>query len=199
MSDAGDLAEWLRRVFERRSQAETPTDILGILGSSRNDGDTSTLAQAVFSHLPDAQLINLNDYAIAPYHYHHRHRHDDFINIATLMSEAKTIVFASPVYWYSMSGQMKIFFDRLTDLTEIYKPVGKSLKNKTAFLIATGGTAKPPAAFEPPFAETARYFDMHWGGTLYAQASNISSAGESAAIFARKIEAMASGRMIRAA
>jgi len=86
------------------------------------------------------------------------------------MARADVIVFASPVYWYSMSAQMKTFFDRLTDLTGgDLKPVGKSLAGKPVFTIATGGSPSAPDSFVRPFADTAGYFNMRWGGLLYAQ------------------------------
>jgi multimeric flavodoxin WrbA len=166
MSDGGELAEVLRRVFEQRSEAK-PTRILGLLGSSRKDGNTGALAAAVFAHLDDARLIDLGGLSIAPYDYGYRHEADDFLPLARLMTQADAVVFASPVYWYSMSAQMKILFDRLTDLTRKHKTLGRRLAGKSAFVIATGGGAVPPG-FETPFSETARYFDMRWGGMLYA-------------------------------
>lgn len=174
-SEGGELVEWLRRIFERRSQHQPSPDILGLVGSSRRDGDTGRLTRAVFENLPNAGLIDLNAHDIAPYDYHYRQSHDDFIAIAETMAAAKTIVFASPIYWYSMSAQMKLFFDRLTDLTETHKPIGKSLAGKQAFLIATGGSPSAPDSFEPPFAETARYFNMIWGGMLYGQSGKVSN------------------------
>lgn len=142
--------------------------ILGLVGSARGDGDTARLARAVFNGLDDARLVDLKDYRIAPYDYAEVYADDDFHLLAGAMTKARIIVFASPVYWYSMSAPMKIFFDRLTDLTGSRKPLGKSLAGKSAFLIASGGSAAAPAAFEPPFADTARYFRMGWGGMLYA-------------------------------
>ncbi len=173
MSDGGELVEFLRRLFERRSEqkerAGGPIRTLGILGSARNDGKTAALTSAVFQHLDDAAVIDLNDFSIDPYTYDSARGGDDFSALAQLMNEADAIVFASPVYWYSMSGPMKIFFDRLTDLTDHYKPIGKALAGKSAFLIATSNSPEAPACFEPPFADTARYFDMHWGGMLHAK------------------------------
>lgn len=174
MSDGGELAEFLRRIFERRSEqkeragAGGPIRTLGIVGSARNDGKTAALTSAVFQHLHNAAVIDLNDFHIDPYTYDGARGGDDFPALARLMNEADAIVFASPVYWYSMSGPMKIFFDRLTDLTDHYKTIGKALAGKSAFLIATSNHADAPASFEPPFADTARYFDMHWGGMLHA-------------------------------
>ena len=142
---------------------------LGLLGSSASDGNTARLARAVFRQLPDSALINLGGLNIAPYDYQHRHHGDDFLPVAQRMTKAQAIIFASPVYWYSMSAQMKVFFDRLSDLTEDYKPLGKSLAGKTAFLIATGGAPEAPASFTQPFIDTAGYFNMHWGGEIYSR------------------------------
>lgn len=50
------------------------------------------------------------------------------------MQSADNIVFATPVYWYAMSGRMKIFFDRFTDLLYTHKSIGKNLKGKKLFI-----------------------------------------------------------------
>lgn len=39
---------------------------------------------------------------------------DDGNKLAKLLLDADVIVFATPVYFYSMSGQLKVFIDRLT-------------------------------------------------------------------------------------
>lgn len=146
---------------------------LFLLGSSRGDGTTGRLAREIFRHAVFArrgcaEFIDLGGLNIGPYDYDNANRGDDFLPVAQKMVRAKTIVFASPVYWYSMSGQMKIFFDRLTDLTGPYKPAGKRLAGKRAFAIATGADPQPPACFAPPFENTAAYFKMEWGGLFYA-------------------------------
>lgn len=41
---------------------------------------------------------------------------DDAIEIAEKVKEADTIVFATPIYYYEMSGQMKTLLDRLNPL-----------------------------------------------------------------------------------
>jgi len=169
-----------------------PAPVLVIAGSSRNDGNTRALTDKVIGKLASVSFVNLDECAIAPYDYEHRYGEDEFAPIAEAMANAEAIVFASPVYWYSMSGQMKIFFDRLTDLTETHKPIGKSLAGKSAFLIATGGTKAPPDCFEPPFSATARYFNMNWGGMLYGQAGAPFD-HEEIAEFAARIAAVTGG------
>lgn len=207
MSEGGELVEFLRRIFERRSEQKEqdggPIRTLGILGSARNDGKTAALTSAVFRHLDDATVVDLNDFGIDPYTYDGARGGDDFHALARLMEEADVIVFASPVYWYSMSGPMKVFFDRLTDLTDHYKPIGKELAGKSAFLIATSNSPEAPACFEPPFADTARYFDMHWGGMLHAKiqdgANMPADVVEKARGFAAAIQAATGNRALAAA
>ena len=41
---------------------------------------------------------------------------DDAIEIAEKVKEAETLVFATPIYYYEMSGQMKTLLDRLNPL-----------------------------------------------------------------------------------
>ena len=53
------------------------------------------------------------------------------------MVQYEQIIFATPIYWYAMSAQLKTFFDRMTDLLTIHKPLGRQLrKGKKMFLIA---------------------------------------------------------------
>jgi putative NADPH-quinone reductase len=172
--------------------------IIGVLGTSNNDGNTAALTAAVFAPLPNAKIISLNKLVIAPYDYQNRHDSDDFLPLAEKIAAAKTIVFASPVYWYAMSAQMKLFFDRLTDLTGAHKQLGKALAGKSVFLIATGGSPLPPASFEPPFSETARYFNMRWGGMLYHPDAKAVDAG-AAKEFANRIAGGVSEGAVHAA
>ena len=47
---------------------------------------------------------------------------DDAVTVAEKVKEADTIVFATPIYYYEMSGQMKTLLDRLNPLfTSDYK------------------------------------------------------------------------------
>ncbi|WP_425411084.1 flavodoxin family protein [Hyphococcus sp.] len=169
--------------------------ILGVLGTSRPGGATATLARAVFSHFDNAALIDLSTLTIGPYSYTHAFRDDDFHALALRMGAAGAIIFASPVYWYCMSAQMKTVFDRLTDLTGVYKPIGKSLASKAMFVVATGGAPAPPESFTRPFADTAGYFNMRWGGFLYApgQAVSAPETRRAAQAFARNIVAALPG------
>ncbi|PQA87228.1 flavodoxin family protein [Hyphococcus luteus] len=172
---------------------------LFILGSSRGDGQTARLAREVFRHLgfeesADAEFVDLGALDIGPYDYEYRNRGDDFLPVAQKMVRSRTIVFASPLYWYSMSGQMKIFFDRLTDLTDPpLKPLGKALAGKTMFALGTGGNPEPPDSFVHPFEDTAGYFHMDWGGFFYAKGADAlePQTQDAAKDFAARIAAVA--------
>ena len=67
-----------------------------------------------------------------------------------------------------MSGLMKMFFDRLTDLlAPENRPLGRALAGRETGLLATGIDPLLPPGFEEPFARTAAYFDMHWREVVY--------------------------------
>jgi multimeric flavodoxin WrbA len=79
------------------------------------------------------------------------------------MLACEHVVFATPVYWYAMSGIMKTLFDRLTDLPldEASRPTGRALAGRHTWLLATGTGEAPPPGFHEPFVRTAAYFGMH--------------------------------------
>ena len=147
----------------------TINDVIVILGSSREDSNT---LRAVKENcpFPNYELVSLHALTIHPYRYGHQvNAQDDFLLVAKRMSGAKVIIFATPVYWYAMSGLMKNFFDRLTELLTTYKPIGKSIAGKDVCLISTGSEPTLPECFETPFKSTAGYFDMNYKGSKYKQ------------------------------
>ena len=82
------------------------------------------------------ELIDLNDFDISYYDYDHKNRQDDFLPLMKkLIERYKTLVFATPVYWYTMSAVMKTFFDRISDLLTIEKDLGRQLRGKNMVLI----------------------------------------------------------------
>src|SRR5690606_29779141 len=133
---------------------------LVIVASARRNSDTGAFVRAVFDRA-EIEKIDLLDHEIAPYKYDHNYPvTDGFLAIAAQCLQHDVIVFATPVYWYAMSGQLKIFFDRLTDLTETHKPIGKALLGKRIAVLAIGTDPTAPQGFEIPFKLTAKYFGM---------------------------------------
>ena len=139
---------------------------LVILGSARADGETRKAVDLAFPP-GTAELVVLPDFTLGAYDYAHGNAGDGFDGIAARMAGADKIVFATPVYWYAMSAPLKIFFDRLTDMTENLKTLGKSLAGTPVWMIATGVEEMLPEGFEVPFARTADYFGMSYRGCTY--------------------------------
>ncbi|RLE60707.1 MAG: flavodoxin family protein [Thermoprotei archaeon] len=64
---------------------------------------------------------------------------DDMETIYNKIQEADGIIFATPVYWFNMSGVMKNFIDRITVFENMIHHVGRSLvEGKVAGIIAAG-------------------------------------------------------------
>lgn len=139
-----------------------------ILTSNRKSSNTEKFIKEIYGDNP-YQLVNLIDHHIQPYSYSGQYSTDDsFMDIVNTMEEYDDYVFATPVYWYSMSGLMKTFLDRLTDLTtDEHKETGKSLKGKSVSVIAAGSDIDLPHGFEVPFKLTANYFGMVFKGINY--------------------------------
>lgn len=143
---------------------------LVILGTARKDSNTLKALQSNFP-LKDLEIVDLNDFNINPYSYDQPAK-DDFILIAEKMTQAHVIVFATPVYWYAMSGSLKTFFDRLTELTTSSKELGRLLAGKKVYLFATGSDSNLPEGFEEPFIKTSDYFNMKYKQAFYVCTKN---------------------------
>lgn len=99
--------------------------VLIISSSPRKDGNSETLCKefergALENSNNSVEIVHLRDkninYCLGCYactSLGHCFQEDDLNNIAKKMEEADVIVLASPVYFYSMSGQLKVFIDRI--------------------------------------------------------------------------------------
>lgn len=137
-----------------------------LLGTSNKNGNTSALVDFVATSI-NASVFKLKDYVISPFDYDHKNIDDDFIPLVKKLLEFDHIIFASPVYWYTMSAQMKIFFDRLSDLLHIKKELGRKLRGLSASVISTGSSQKPERSFEEVFINSFNYLSMDYKGMLY--------------------------------
>lgn len=141
-----------------------------IQSSARNDGDTAKVVQELV-HQTNWEVINLKDYQISHYDYEHRNREDDFLPLMRkIIENYETLIFATPVYWYSMSGILKVFFDRITDLLTIEKTLGRQLRGKNMAAISASGGGDLGDAFWLPFSESANYLGMHYLGHTHTYA-----------------------------
>lgn len=137
-----------------------------IQGSSRSEGNTNKIAQILQQKL-DAEIIDLKKLKINSYSYEHEHRADDFLKTMRSVVTYDLIIFLTPVYWYSMSGIMKNFFDRITDCLQIEKETGRSLKGKNMIAVSCGSDDEETAGFFIPFKNSAEYLDMNYLGDIH--------------------------------
>lgn len=127
-------------------------------------------AECLIKQVPGARLIDVGTLNIEPYFYGGGVRRDDFCVIADALLSHRQTVFASPVYWYAMSGLLKNLFDRLSDLlTPSEKHLGRALAGRCVYALSTGTDDLAPPGFDVPFARTATYFAMSWGGICYVR------------------------------
>ena len=135
-----------------------------IVGSSRSNGNTSKIVDKISAQI-NADVIDLRDYSISYYDYESENRADDFLPlIASIIEKYDTLVFATPVYWYTMSGIMKVFFDRFSDLIRIEKELGRKLRGKNMFVISNSDDDTLDYDFHLPFRLSAEYLGMKYLG-----------------------------------
>ena len=138
-----------------------------ITGSSRNDGDTIALTELIVSQ-STWDSLDLNDYTFSYYDYQHENRTDDFIPMMKKIIESyDTLILVTPVYWYAMSGIMKVFFDRLTDLITIEKDLGRKLRGKQMAVVSTSNGNNLGDNFWLPFKASAEYLGIKYLGDLH--------------------------------
>lgn len=131
-----------------------------VLGAAKGHKNTVTYAKELYSSC-QLELIDLQDCSVLPYAYNTPRRDDDFIAIVQRMIEADRMVFATPVYWYAMSAEMKTFVDRLTNLlNEAHKSYASALVGKKVDLVVTGSDILIPNGFTVPFNLVSIYFGM---------------------------------------
>ena len=115
-------------------------------GSSRKDGNSELLANEVLKGL-DFKSIRLQELLIDPIE-DKRHsvegfsiKIDDYDQIIQQMLTSHILVFATPIYWYSMSGTMKMMFDRLSQAIRDtrYPHLKKHLQTTKIIVLAVGG------------------------------------------------------------
>jgi multimeric flavodoxin WrbA len=141
--------------------------MLILLGSSRNDGNTKKVIDQLKS-MSDFDSIDLNDFNISYYDYEHNNKGDDYIQLMRIiLANYDTMIFATPVYWYSMSGIMKVFIDRFSDLLDNEKELGRKLRNMNMAVLTSSNGDNLGDNFWYPFIETSYYLGMNYWGNVH--------------------------------
>ena len=120
--------------------------IIGIIGSPRTDGNTSFLVKTALKSAEtlgvETEIINLGSSNIEPCVACDICKatgecaiYDDMREINEILIESDGIIIGSPVYFGSVTAQLKMLIDRTRPLRGSFK-----LKNKVCGAIAVGGS-----------------------------------------------------------
>lgn len=138
-----------------------------IQGSSNSYGNTHKMIN-YFNATQEFDSIDLKTKSIGPFDYNFENTHDDFLPLAEeIITHYNTIIFATPVYWYSMSGILKNFFDRFSDLLHYKKELGRQLRGKNMAMLSNSGENDRKNGFSMPFVESANYLGMNYLGDTH--------------------------------
>ena len=138
-----------------------------IQGSSKSNGDTNTVVNYL-NTTNQFDIIDLNTKSIGHFDYDFKNANDDFLEIMKeVIEKYDTILFATPVYWYSMSGILKVFFDRISDLLKTEKDIGRKLRGKNMAMISCSNANDLKEGFSMPFIESANYLGMNYLGDIH--------------------------------
>jgi len=142
---------------------------VGIAGSGRRDGNSTTLLKAYLEGARKAgfktKVVHLHNLLYLGCQGCDRcvrgkecSLDDDLNDIFPVMKEAKIWALASPIYYDGLSGQLKAFFDRLRFTT--YAP--HKLEGPRKGIIIVTYEDKPRKAYHQTAVQLAKYFD--WNG-----------------------------------
>lgn len=138
-----------------------------IQGSSKSLGNT----HKIISYLNKDNafdIIDLKTKNIGGFEYDFSNADDDFLPLMEeIIAKYDTIIFATPVYWYAMSGTLKHFFDRMSDLLHYKKNLGRQLRGKKMAMISNSGENDLKTGFTMPFIESANYLGMQYLGDIH--------------------------------
>ncbi|MEO8384788.1 MAG: NAD(P)H-dependent oxidoreductase [Betaproteobacteria bacterium] len=148
--------------------AFAPNQTVVVLGTSRDDGNTRRAVDEVIAGRP-IEIVSLSQFNFSPYDYQHRNTNDGFIQLIESIVDKPFWILATPVYWYSMSAQLKVFVDRQTDLITVRKDLGRRLRGKSVAVLASGTDPELPEGFEAPFQLTCGDLGMSYLGASYHQ------------------------------
>ena len=155
--------------------------ILALQGSPRREGNTAALLTALLEELRrdgknEIREVRLQELEIHPCRNCDTCRRktdrycvidDDMQGLFLPFIEADMVVIASPIYWWSVSAQTKLFIDRLYGLDPESRP--QCFEGKKLVLILTYYSEDPNSGAEitlSMFREIAEYTAMPIAGVL---------------------------------
>ena len=164
---------------------------VALFASSRRNGNTGQLIDRIAAELA-IEVIDLSRQRMSEYDYEHRNRGDDFEPLMRHVLDHDQILFATPVYWYSVCPPMKVFLDRISDFLDLPELLadGRRLRGKRAYVVCTSIYEEVPPSFIGAFVDTFNYLGMRYGGVAHANCRDgyIAERHDAAALeFARRV------------
>ncbi|MFI6447522.1 flavodoxin family protein [Kitasatospora sp. NPDC050543] len=155
---------------------------LFLLASSREGGNTETLARRAAEQLPpgtEQRWLRLDDLPLPVFHdVRHDHEvpaptgNERLLLDATLA--ATDLVIASPLYWYSVSSSAKLYLDYWSAWMRLPGVDFRARMGGKTFWSVTALSEDDPAVAEPLIDSlklSARYLKANWGGALLGNGS----------------------------
>ncbi|SEK72948.1 Multimeric flavodoxin WrbA [Aquimarina amphilecti] len=137
-----------------------------VQGSSRSNGDTNTVV-SYLKNMTGFEVVDLNQRDINYFDYEFNNKDDFEIIFKNIVQNYQTIVLVTPVYWYTMSGIMKVFLDRISDYLYKEKDFGRMLRGKEMAMISCSNDNDRVEEFPLPFSRSAEYLGMQYLGDIH--------------------------------
>ncbi|KJY82747.1 FMN reductase [Vibrio galatheae] len=144
-----------------------------LFSSANKHGNTAKAVEKIKAN-HSIEVIDIDTLTITPYRYGNDYPSDDFYSLVEKMLSSDNLVFASPIYWYSVTAPMKALIDRMTELLEVatLKPKARALESKRGFVVTSSGQQHLCPIFQGFFSELFRYFNIEYTATLHAACHN---------------------------
>lgn len=180
--------------------------VLILNGSPRKNGNTAYLigkaAEGILKAHPDAEIETV---ALSPLKIHpctacegcrreerigkYCSVRDDMAPLYDKAVNADAIIFASPIYWFNMTAQTKLFMDRLYGL---WLERTHAFEGKTIAAITVYGDEDPYIAGAVNFIhiieDACRYCKAKFSGVVYGTANDIGDAKKNPALCEKAFE-----------
>lgn len=162
-------------------------DVVIVIGSPRENGNSAALAlqaaEGVRKAGGEPQVFRLADMDIRPCRACDTCQkkkgyscviNDDMRLVYPVMRKARGLVISSPIYWFSVSAQTKIFIDRLYAFVG---PEGHGLRGKRIGILLAYGDADPFSSGAVNamrmFQDAFRYVNAPIEGMVYGSANEL--------------------------
>ncbi len=136
-------------------------------GSSRTNGNTSMIA-SLLQRETQLDIVHLSDFKIGHYSFDNTNVNDSFLPLINrIADDYDMIIFATPVYCFTMSGVLKVFYDRLFDIVKRDKQLGRRLRGKYVAALSCSSGNDEFNGFFQPIKMSSKYLGMNYIGDIH--------------------------------